>query len=305
MEGSVLKRALPLALLLLFVQTNLAWAQSMEEPKQEVAPPITNPESSPPPTTEPTPPVIIPEPTPPIISPEPEPAPITRTERTGLEVFQRIAGALDPASCTPAAARSTWMKNYIHIPRRFEQQLQTALPILDYVSYETQRRGLPMEYALIPFVESRYLPNAVAKGGPTGLWQIMPITGKHYGLRIGGKNDGRLSAIDSTRAALEYLEMIQRRFKHWQTGIMAYNAGDSRVRNSLKKQQLRVADVDARLPTGFAPHTYAYVKKIQALSCFFLDSTRFNVQLPNDTTFKTLVPMPVIKALEAEVDNGN
>ena len=234
----------------------------------------------------------------------PEPPPITRTERSGLEVFQRIAGALDPASCSPAAAQSIWMKNYIHNTRRFQAQLQTALPILDYVSYETKRRGLPMEYALIPFVESRYLPNAVAKGGPTGLWQMMPITAKHYGLRIGGKNDGRFSVIDSTRAALEYLEMIQRHFGHWQTGIMAYNAGDSRLRGSLKRQQLRVADADARLPTGLAPHTYAYVKKIQALSCLFLDSSRFNVQLPNETKFNTLVPMPVMDAIEA-ADNGN
>ena len=78
-------------------------------------------------------------------------------------------------------------------------------------------------------------------------------------------------------------------------------SGDSRMRGSLKRQGLRQADADRGLPTGLAPHTYAYVKKIQALSCFFLDSRRFGVNLPTSAEFKALpsdIDLPVL-------DNGN
>ena len=180
------------------------------------------------------------------------------------------------------------MKDYIHNPERFEGQLIAMLPILDHVSYQALKRGLPMEYALIPFVESRFQPKAVAKGGPTGLWQIMPETGRYYGLRIGGKNDGRFSVIQSTDAALSYLQKLQTMFDDWQTGIMAYNAGDSRLRGSLKRQGLAKADADKRLPSGLAPHTYAYVKKIRALSCFMFNPSSFGVDLPNEAVFTPL-----------------
>lgn len=239
-------------------------------------------------------------------APETDPADAidSLSQRSGQQVFSRIAAALNPGSCTAAASQSSWMKHYIHDPRRFERQLETMLPFLDHVSIEMLRRGLPMEYALIPFVESRYLPKAVAKGGPTGLWQLMPATAKHYGLKIGGKQDGRYSVVESTRAALDYLELIHGHFGHWQTGIMAYNAGDSRLRTSLKRQNLQVADANARLPKGLAPHTYAYVKKIQALSCFFLDPARYDVHLPDAARFDALVPGPIPDPA-VPLDNGN
>ncbi|MBP6534047.1 MAG: lytic transglycosylase domain-containing protein [Arenimonas sp.] len=222
-------------------------------------------------------------------------------KRSGGEVFKRIAQSLDPQSCTPKAAQSQWMKQYIHNPARFQKQLIDMLPILDHVSYQTREQGLPMEFALIPFVESRFQPKAVAKGGPTGLWQLMPSTASHFGLRIGGKRDGRYSVFASTDAALEYLGRLQKMFGHWQTSIMAYNTGDSRMRSSLKRQHLTQADADRRLPTGLAPHTYAYVKKIQALSCFFLDAQRFGVTLPRDAEF-----MPMASDQDPPIlDNGN
>ena len=213
-------------------------------------------------------------------------------EPIGKTVFDRISRSLDPQSCTPKAKSGKWLRNYIHYPDQFSRQLAAMLPLLDHVSIEIRNRGLPMEFALIPFVESRYLPDAVAKGGPTGLWQMMPNTAKHYGLRIGGRNDGRLSAIESTTAALAYLEFLQSTFGNWQTSIMAYNAGDSRLRTSLKKQGLSRADADSGLPTGLAPHTYAYVRKIEALVCFFLAPGDYGVDLPLETAFTPLLTRP-------------
>ena len=223
--------------------------------------------------------------------------PPARTERSGREVFERIAQALDPQSCTAKAKSGKWMRNYIHQPARFADQLAARLPLLDHVSGEVLEKGLPMEFALIPFVESRYQPEAVAKGGPTGLWQMMPITARHYGLRIGGRNDGRFSAIESTEAALAYLAFLQDTFGDWQTSVMAYNAGDSRLRTSLKRQGLARADADNGLPAGLAPHTYAYVRKIESLVCFFLAPDAYGVALPVDAVF---VPLRAETAPPAE-----
>lgn len=218
-------------------------------------------------------------------------------------MFGRIAESLQSESCTPAAAESQWMRKYIHDPARFRTQLIDMLPVLDHVSFQARKRGLPMEFALIPFVESRFQPKAVAKGGPTGLWQLMPATARHFGLRIGGKNDQRFSVIESTDAALAYLEQLQAMFGHWPTSIMAYNAGDSRLRLGLKRQGLTQADAERRLPTGLAPHTYAYVRKIQALSCFFIDPAGFGVALPVDAEF---TPLPGdIDDTPPVPDNGN
>lgn len=214
------------------------------------------------------------------------------SEHNGKAVFDRISRSLDPQSCTPKAKSGKWMRNYIHYPDQFGRQLAAMLPLLDHVSLEIRNRDLPMEFALIPFVESRYLPDAVAKGGPTGLWQMMPNTAKHYGLRIGGKSDERFSAIESTDAALAYLEFLQKTFGNWQTSIMAYNAGDSRLRAGLKKQGLSRADADGGLPAGLAPHTYAYVRKIEALVCFFLAPGDYGVVLPLETAFVPLATRP-------------
>jgi membrane-bound lytic murein transglycosylase D len=226
-------------------------------------------------------------------------------DRSGREVFERIAQSLDPNSCTAKAKSGKWMKNYIHYPSKFTQQLASMLPLLDHVSLEVKARGLPMEFALIPFVESRYLPDAVAKGGPTGLWQMMPNTAKHYGLRIGGKTDGRFSAIESTDAALSYLAFLQKSFADWQTSIMAYNAGDSRLRASLKRQGLPKANADSGLPTGLAPHTYAYVRKIESLVCFFQNPEDYGVKFPMETVFIPLEPEPATPSAMEEKETGS
>ncbi len=221
--------------------------------------------------------------------------------RSGSEVYTRIRNALSPTSCTPKARNSVWMKAYIHRPDRFQQQLAEMLPVLDHVSFQAAQRELPMEFALIPFVESRFQPDAVAKGGPKGLWQLMPLTAKHFGLKIGGSKDGRMDYIHATDAALSYLEQLQKQFGDWPTSIMAYNAGDSRLRLSLRRQKLARVDAEKRLPKGLAPHTYAYVRKIQALSCFMQNPESFGVQLPEDAQFTPRESDYPIEIL----DNGN
>ena len=44
-----------------------------------------------------------------------------------------------------------------------------------------QELDLPVELALLPFVESEFDPYAKSVDGATGIWQFMPATGKEWG----------------------------------------------------------------------------------------------------------------------------
>lgn len=208
--------------------------------------------------------------------------------RTGEEVFSQLRQRLDDGACTRYDASDKWLKRYTRNPREFTNHLKTILPLLDYVAVQAQEKNLPAEFVLVPFIESWYDPAASTKTGPSGLWQMMPNTAKHFGIRFGNGYDGRFSPVDSTEAALNYLKKLQKEFKDWPTALMAYNAGDSRMRNSLKRQHLDKADAQNKLPSGLQPHTYAYIHKVEAISCLLSNPTRFGIKLPVKSEFTAL-----------------
>jgi membrane-bound lytic murein transglycosylase D len=222
--------------------------------------------------------------------------PISATQRTGADVFDQLQQQLDKDACHQNDASNKWLKRYIKTPREFTNHLKAILPLLDYVSNEAKEKKLPAEFVLVPFIESWYEPAASTKSGPIGLWQMMPNTAKHFGIRFGNGYDGRYSPVDSTEAALNYLKKLQHEFKHWPTALMAYNAGDSRMRSSLKRQKLNRADAAQKLPTGLKAHTYAYIHKIEAISCLLNQPKRFGITLPDKARF---TPLTVI-----DVDNS-
>ena len=89
---------------------------------------------------------------------------------------------------------------------------------------------MPGEFALIPIVESWYRPDAVGPGGPAGMWQMISSTARNHGIHIQAGYDGRLSPVESTDAALSYLEALSALFKgEWRTMAMGYNAGEYRI----------------------------------------------------------------------------
>ncbi len=222
--------------------------------------------------------------------------PIVATQRTGADVFDQLQEQLDKDACHQNDASNKWLKRYIKTPREFTNHLKAILPLLDYVSNEAKEKNLPAEFVLVPFIESWYDPAASTNTGPMGLWQMMPKTAKHFGIRFGNGYDGRYSPVDSTEAALNYLKKLQREFKHWPTVLMAYNAGDSRVRNSLKRQKLSKADAAQKLPVGLEAHTYAYIHKIEAISCLLLNPKRFGISLPNKASFMPLTVVDTDKS---------
>jgi len=133
---------------------------------------------------------------------------------------------------------------------------------------ELRSAGLPTEFALIPFVESGYRPGARNASGPAGLWQFIATTARNHRVPMESGYDGRLSAVDSTRAAVRYLKTLHGMFAgDWQLAVMAYNAGEYRILQSLRRGGMNAQNANAAELPGLSPITYAYVEKLHALAC--------------------------------------
>lgn len=140
-----------------------------------------------------------------------------------------------------------------------------GLMVFNFVVDELERRGLPLEIAFIPLVESGYRPNA-RNGQHIGLWQLGPAAAKTFGIHISQKSDGRLNFVRATEAALDYLEYLNRRFNgDWLLTIAAYNAGEGRVLNSMKKNRT-AGKSDDYWSLDLPPITKSYIPRVLALS---------------------------------------
>ena len=212
---------------------------------------------------------------------------------SGAEVFGRLQAGFRTPVCTDGARSGLWRKRYAGNPRVFAQHLQQVLPMLDFVSREVRSSGLPTEFALIPLVESWYRPDAIGSGGPAGMWQMIGSTARNHGIRIQTGYDGRLSPVESTRAALSYLKTLHGMFGDWQATVMAYNAGEYRLINAFKRTGDRSVSGERQLPQGLSNITYDYVAKIQALSCLISEPQKQGLKLPSDARFWPLGPIQV------------
>jgi len=152
---------------------------------------------------------------------------------------------------------------------------------LYYIVEEVKRRDMPMEIALIPFVESSLNPFAAGPGGAAGLWQIMPATGTHLGLERNSAYDGRKDLQDSTTVALDYLESLYEEFdEDWLLALAAYNSGAGTVARARERNDAKGLDTDF-WSLNLPGHTRAYIPKVIALAQILADPERFDVYIPS------------------------
>ncbi len=124
---------------------------------------------------------------------------------------------------------------------------------------------MPLELALLPVVESAFEPYAYSRSSASGLWQFIPGTGSRYNLKQDWWYDGRRDVVESTRAALDYLQALNTEFNgDWLLAIAAYNCGEMNVERAVARNQA------AGLPTDFwnlklPAETRAYVPKLLAM----------------------------------------
>ena len=150
---------------------------------------------------------------------------------------------------------------------------------LFHIVEELERRQMPTELALLPFIESAFNPQAVSSAKAAGMWQFMPATGKYFDLKQNAFRDDRRDVLASTRAALDYLQKLYGMFGDWHLALAAYNWGEGSVSRAIAK------NLKAGLGTGYndldmPAETRLYVPKLQAVKNIVANPQAFSTELP-------------------------
>lgn len=173
--------------------------------------------------------------------------------------------------------REQW---YATRPDYIQRMTERSERYLFHIVEEIERRNMPMELALLPFIESAFNPQAVSSARAAGMWQFMPATGQSFDLKQNAFRDDRRDVLASTRAALDYLQQLHDRFGDWHLALAAYNWGQGNVNRAITRNQ------KAGLPTAYTDltmplETRMYVPKLQAVKNIVARPEAFNAQLPN------------------------
>jgi membrane-bound lytic murein transglycosylase D len=172
--------------------------------------------------------------------------------------------------------REQW---YATRPDYVQRMTERGSRYLFHIVDELERRSMPTELALLPFIESAFNPQAMSSAKASGMWQFIPSTGKHFDLKQNVFRDDRRDVLASTRAALDYLQKLYGMFGDWHLALAAYNWGEGSVARAIARNQR------AGLPTDYASlkmpnETRYYVPKLQAVKNIVARPDDFGLTLP-------------------------
>ena len=184
--------------------------------------------------------------------------------------------------------REQW---YATRPDYMLRMTERSSKYLFHIVEELERRGMPTELALLPYIESAFNPQAVSSAKAAGMWQFMPATGGDYNLKQNVFRDDRRDVLASTKAALDYLQRLYGMFGDWHLALAAYNWGEGSVGRAIARNQ------KLGLPTGYQDlnmpaETRMYVPKLQAVKNIVGDPGRYRAELPlieNHPYFQTVL----------------
>ncbi len=168
---------------------------------------------------------------------------------------------------------------YSSRPDYIQRMTQRSSKYMFHIVEELERRGMPTELALLPYIESAYNPQAVSSAKAAGMWQFMPATGTYFDLKQNMFRDDRRDVLASTRAALDYLQKLYNMFGDWHLALAAYNWGEGSVGRAQarnQKQGLGTSYVELSMPD----ETRNYVPKLQAVKNIIAQPGRFQAELP-------------------------
>ena len=200
---------------------------------------------------------------------------------TQTDVWQRMRNGFQLSHEVDRKRVLNELKWYVNHPEYVERVANRAAPHLHYIVEELEKRGLPLEFALLPIVESAYDPFAYSHGRAAGLWQFIPGTARVYGLKIDWWYDGRRDVRASTTAAIDYLEYLHNLLgEDWLLALAAYNAGQGNVLASIRASKLPRDEVDF-WSLKVLRETYTYVPRLLAISELINNPDRYPITLPN------------------------
>lgn len=183
--------------------------------------------------------------------------------------------------------REQW---YASRPDYILRMTERSSKYLFHIVEELERRGMPTELALLPYIESSFNPQAVSSAKAAGMWQFMPATGSYFDLKQNVFRDDRRDVLASTRAALDYLQKLHGMFGDWHLALAAYNWGEGNVGKAIARNQkagLGLSYAELNMPA----ETRMYVPKLQAVKNIVSQPNMFKADLPlieNHPYFQTV-----------------
>ena len=202
----------------------------------------------------------------------------------------RMGFTFEPMDSPLVAENEAW---YASRPDYIKRFVDRGSLYLHHIVEQVEKRGMPMEIALLPVIESAFTPKAFSRSKASGLWQFIPSTGKNYGLTQDWWRDNRNDVVAATDAALNYLQRLYDMFGSWELALAAYNCGEGCVGRAIAANQKR------GLPTDFLSlklpnETRNYVPRLIAVKNIVLAPASYGIELESlpDQPYFTAVPAP-------------
>ena len=170
---------------------------------------------------------------------------------------------------------------YTTRPDYIQRTTTRASRYLFHVVQELEKRNMPTELALLPFIESAFNPQALSTANAAGMWQFIPSTGRDFNLKQTAFRDDRRDILASTDAALSYLQKLYGMFNDWQLALAAYNWGEGSVQRAINKAQAAGRPIDFASLSAYMPNeTRNYVPKLQAVKNIVANPGQYGLTLP-------------------------
>ena len=219
------------------------------------------------------------------------------TARTDLWSRVRRGFAMADLDNDLVREREQW---YASRPDYVQRMTERGSRYLFHIVEEVERRGMPTELALLPFIESAFNPQAMSTAKASGMWQFMPRTGQDFSLTQNIFRDDRRDVLASTRAALDYLGRLYQQFGDWQLALAAYNWGEGNVQRAIARNQR------AGLPTDYSSlrmpaETRLYVPKLQAVKNIIAKPEAFALSLPPLANHPYFLGVPITRDIDVDL----
>ncbi len=224
--------------------------------------------------------------------------PSPRANPTHDDIIDRIRTGMTFSREVPDHLVQKYLDWYQGNQTYIDRVLGRANRYLYHIVNEIESNDLPAELALLPIVESAFNPYAYSHSGAAGLWQFIPATAKHFGVRQDWWYEGRRDLVDSTAAAIAYLRYLHDLFDgDWLLALAAYNSGEGNVRKAIKKNQRRGKPTDF-WSLSLPKETRAYVPQLIAIAKVMAKPGLYNLTLPAMANTPYFEAIPIAEQID-------
>lgn len=138
--------------------------------------------------------------------------------------------------------------------------------------------GLPEDLLYQSMIESGFNPYATSHASAVGIWQFIKSTGRGYGLNRDWWVDERRDPVMATRAAVDFMSDLYKRFGDWKLASAAYNAGGGKISRAIKMYGTQdFWELSADGNNYLKPETKNYVPKIMAAAILSKYAERYGL----------------------------